>query len=213
MEHYGIIMNFNNIDHSQIANLIYLSLLLILLISGILFRGRIKISELLMQVIGWLAIIVVILIAYSFRFELFKAKDRVYAELFPSQVVSNSPNQVSVMISDDGHFYIDILLDQKSVRFMIDTGASDLVLNAQDAKKVGIDVKKLSSFRKYQTANGEIISGITKIKVVEISPTIKLYDVAASVSSADMGRSLLGMSFLKKFKKYEFYQDRLVLTY
>jgi hypothetical protein len=27
-----------------------------------------------------------------------------------------------------------------------------------------------------------------------------------------MGAPLLGMSFLRKFKKYEFYRDRLILT-
>jgi predicted aspartyl protease len=34
-----------------------------------------------------------------------------------------------------------------------------------------------------------------------------------SINSGDMGTSLLGMSFLQRFEKYEFYQDRLVLTY
>jgi predicted aspartyl protease len=38
------------------------------------------------------------------------------------------------------------------------------------------------------------------------------YDVPASVNSAEMGTSLLGMSFLRRFKKYEFYRDKLILS-
>ena len=41
---------------------------------------------------------------------------------------------------------------------------------------------------------------------------IKFRDVKASVTQGEMGVNLLGMSFLRRFDKYEFYQDRLILT-
>ena len=41
---------------------------------------------------------------------------------------------------------------------------------------------------------------------------VKFKDVNVSVNSANMGVSLLGMSFLKRFSKYEVYQDKLILT-
>jgi aspartyl protease family protein len=120
--------------------------------------------------------------------------------------------QIAIAISNDGHFYADIKINQKPVRFMVDTGASDIALNLSDAKRVGIDVNNLSSFKQYQTANGSIVSGLAEVDEVELAG-VTFNDVTVSVNESNMGISLLGMSFLKRFKKYEFYQDRLVLTY
>jgi aspartyl protease family protein len=205
-------MNFNNIDNSQLPNLVYLSLLLVLLVSSVVFKSHIKASDLLKQVAGWAIIILVILIAYSFRYDIYSIKDRVKAELFPSKIMQVSDRQIAISIANDGHFYADIEINQKPVRFMVDTGASDIVLNLSDAKRVGIDTKNLSSFRQYQTANGSIVSGMAKVDELKLAGII-FNDVTVSVNDSNMGTSLLGMSFLKRFKKYEFYQDRLVLTY
>lgn len=94
---------------------------------------------------------------------------------------------------------------------MVDTGASDINLSLSDAKKVGIDVDNLSSFRRYQTANGTIVSGLARVKTIQVAD-ITFKDVGVSVNNRDMGTSLLGMSFLRRFEKYEFYEDRLILT-
>lgn len=205
-------MNFNNIDSSQLPHLIYLSLLLALLVSGVVFKSRLKTSELLKQLSAWLLIVLVVLIIYSFRYDLYSIKNRVSAELLPSKVMAVGERKIAITIANDGHFYADIKINQKPVRFMIDTGASDIVLNLSDAKRIGIMANDLSSFRRYQTANGTIVSGVTKVDNMELVGII-FYDVSVSVSNSSMGTSLLGMSFLKRFKKYEFYQDRLILTY
>ncbi len=205
-------MNFDNISSSELPNLIYLSLLLILLVSSVLFKSHLRASDLLKQAAGWIIIILVILVAYSFRYQLLATKDRVSAEIFPSKVMQVGERQIAIAISNDGHFYADIKINQKPVRFMVDTGASDIAINIADARRVGIDVNNLSSFKEYQTANGSIVSGLAKVNEVELAG-IKFNDVTVSVNQSNMGTSLLGMSFLKRFKKYEFYQDRLVLTY
>lgn len=205
-------MNFNNIDSSQLPNLIYLSLLLILLVNGVIFKSHIKASDLLKQIGSWSVIILIILIAYSFRYDLSSIKDRVSAELFPSKVVQIGDRQIAIAIANDGHFYADIKINQQPIRFMVDTGASDIVLNLSDAKRVGIDINNLSSFKQYQTANGSIVSGLATVDKVELAGVL-FNDVTVSVNNSNMGTSLLGMSFLQRFKKYEFYQDRLVLTY
>ncbi len=205
-------MNLNNIDSNQLPNLIYLSLLLILLVNSVVFKSHIKASDLLKQIVGWAAIILVILIAYSFRYDLYAIRDRVSSELFPSKIMRVGDRQIAIAISNDGHFYMDVKINQNPVRFMVDTGASDISLNLSDARRVGIDVNNLSSFKKYQTANGSIVSGVAQVDEVELDGVI-FNNVFVSVNNSNMGTSLLGMSFLQRFKKYEFYQDRLVLTY
>jgi aspartyl protease family protein len=205
-------MNFDNISSSEWPSLVYLSLLLTLLVSSVIFKSHLKASDLLKQAMIWAVIVLVILIAYSFRYNLSAIKDRVSAELFPSKVMQIGERQIAIAISNDGHFYADIKINQKPVRFMVDTGASDIALNLSDAKRVGIDVNNLSSFKQYQTANGSIVSGLAEVDEVELAG-VTFNDVTVSVNESNMGISLLGMSFLKRFKKYEFYQDRLVLTY
>ncbi len=212
MEHLVKFMNFDNISSSQLPNLIYLSLLLILLVNSVVFKSHLRASDLLKQIVGWSIIVLIILIAYSFRYDFYSIKNRVSAELFPSKIMRVGERQIAISIANNGHFYADIKVNQKPIRFMIDTGASDIVLNLSDAKRVGIDVNNLSSFKQYQTANGSIISGLAQIDEIELAGAI-FNNVTVSVNGSDMGTSLLGMSFLKRFKKYEFYQDRLVLTY
>lgn len=200
-----------NIESNDLPNVIYLSLLIIMLASSVILNSRLKASQLLKQAFWWVIIILVGLVLYSFRHDFSGIKNRVAGELFPSKVVKMSENQIAISVADDGHFYIDILVNSKPVRFMIDTGASDISMNLSDAKRVGIDIDNISAFRRYQTANGVVINGIAKVDEIDING-IKFYDVNVSVSNRDMGISLLGMSFLKRFEKYEFYQDRLVLT-
>ncbi len=116
-----------------------------------------------------------------------------------------------IEIAQDGHFYIDVKINNEPVRFMIDTGASDIVLNMDEAKKVGIKLDELNYNKRYQTANGAAFGASVVLNEIEVGG-VKFHDVGASINEADMGISLLGMSFLRKFRKYEFYQDRLILT-
>ncbi len=55
--------------------------------------------------------------------------------------------------SADGLFYIDGTIKGISVKFAVDTGASVVVLNANDAKRVGLDPARRSNQR-IRTASG-----------------------------------------------------------
>jgi len=94
---------------------------------------------------------------------------------------------------------------------MIDTGASDISISLKDAKKIGVNIKNLEFNKRYQTANGIALGASISLKEMEVGE-IKFFDLTASVNGGDMNNSLLGMSFLKRLKKYEFYQDQLILT-
>ncbi|MCE3255201.1 MAG: Transporter [Rickettsiaceae bacterium] len=204
-------MNFSDTNSSDLLNIVYLSLLLTLLASSVLFKSHLKASELAKQALWWSVIILVILVAYSFRYDFYRIKDRLSAELFPSRAVISEDKKISISAANDGHFYIDINVNSKPVRFMVDTGASDTTLNLSDARRVGIDPNRLTSFRRYQTANGTVFGGLAVVEKMEIAG-IEFDNVTVSVNSSNMGTSLLGMNFLNRFDRYEFYQDRLVLT-
>ena len=194
------------------SNFIYLSFLLIYLISSVIFKSHIKASQLLKQFMGWVGIALISLILYSFRHEVKSIKNRVVAELFPSNIIQVSDSQIGVSISEDGHFYIDIKINNIPIKFLVDTGASNIILSLDDAERIGINTNDLNYTRIYNTANGKVMGAIVNLAKIEVAGVI-FKGIPATINNSDLNISLLGMSFLNRFKEYEFYQDKLILTY
>ena len=53
---------------------------------------------------------------------------------------ADSPTEVVLHRSSDGHFYADADVNGAAVRFLVDTGSSTIALSEADAKKAGITV-------------------------------------------------------------------------
>ncbi|MBT3978500.1 MAG: TIGR02281 family clan AA aspartic protease [Rhodospirillaceae bacterium] len=96
------------------------------------------------------------------------------------------------------------------VRFMIDTGASDIVLSPADARAIGIDPATLRYTRVYQTANGLGRGASYRLETLAIGP-IEFRDVAVSINQAEMNVSLLGMAFLDRLSTFEISGRRMTL--
>lgn len=203
-------MGFNNLQDSDWQNLIYLSLILTLLLSSLFLRRNVRYAVVFKYLAIWSAIGFVFVVLYSFRYEFSDFKNRILGEINPSYAKVGKHGELIINASQDGHFYIDVKVNGEDMRFMIDTGASEIVLSASQAKKVGIDLKTLNFNRVYQTANGTAFGASTILKEIEVGG-IKFHDVHASVNNSEMGVSLLGMSFLRQFTRYEFYHDKLLL--
>lgn len=198
--------NFQNADWQ---NFIYLFLILVFLLSGLVSRRDFAYKKLFKALAAWAGIGFIFVILYSYRFEFADFKNRILGELNPSMArVDNG--KLIINLEQDGHFYLNTKINQIPVRFMIDTGASDMTLSANDAKRLGINLQKLNFNKVYQTANGRSFGASVTLDEIEISG-VKFYNINASVNSGNMSISLLGMDFLRRFKKYEFYQDKLIL--
>lgn len=204
-------MSFNNLGENDWQNLVYLLLLLSILVPNIIFRKNLPFKTVIKYIGIWSIIGLLVVAAYSYRYEFSDFRNKILGEINPASARTTESGKLVINLSKDGHFYIDTKINGSSVRFMIDTGASDMVISVETAKRVGIDVGNLVFDRIYQTANGKSKGASVILSKVEIAD-YEFYDVSASVNNADMGISLLGMSFLKKFQKYEFYRDQLILT-
>lgn len=201
-----------NLSSSDWQNFIYYALLLVFLSVSLFSRRDLPFSRVLKYLSIWLVIALVIIGLYSYRYEFSDFKNRILGELNPSAAQLNEEGQITINISQDGHFYMNSEVNGKFIRFMVDTGASDISLNLRDAEKIGINIKELVFNKRYQTANGISLGARTNLKEMKIGD-IRFINIPASVNSANMGVSLLGMSFLQQCKKYEFYQDKLILTF
>jgi aspartyl protease family protein len=203
-------MGFNNFNDGDWQSFSYLLILLTVLLGSLFSRRDLPFRKVFKYLGIWSVLGLIIIVLYSYRFEFSDFKTRILGEINPSWAQTNKDGKIEVKLAQDGHFYIDAEINNIPARFMIDTGASDIVISVKEAKRIGINTKKLSFNKPYQTANGTSWGASIKFDKLKVGSAV-FSDVNASVNNADMGTSLLGMSFLRRFKKYEFYQDRLIL--
>jgi aspartyl protease family protein len=198
------------IDSGTAPNLVYGLLLLSLLGGSVVLHFRARPGTALRQAAVWVGIGLVLVIGYSYRDEVAEVRARLSGELLPAQGRVIGEDGIEFRARDDGHFHLEALVNGERVQFMVDTGASDVVLTRDDAMRIGIDPDALSFSQPYNTANGVAFGAPVRLEEIELGP-IRLDDVAASVNQAPMDRSLLGMSFLRRLSGYEVRGDRLTL--
>ncbi len=156
----------------------------------------------------WLAILVLLVSAYSFRDEF--EHSRLVAELIPSRAQVNGDGTVSIRVSENGHFYIEGKVGETVMRFLIDTGASDVVLAPDDAKRIGLQPDSLEYTRFFSTANGGGTGASVTLPELVIG-NIVIRRMPVTVNKTWMPESLLGMSFLRRLHGFRVEGDRLLL--
>ncbi len=183
--------------------------LLALVGASVIMHARLRPKKAFKNAMIWIAIGVGLLLAYSLRHDAAALGDRLLAELLPHRGMSNG-TEVVLNARRGGHFVVEAEVDGVPVRFMVDTGASDVVLSPRDAGRLGFDPKRLSFDKAYRTANGMVMGAPVRVGHIKIGH-IAFRDVRASVNGAPMATSLLGMSFLSRLSSYEVTGDRLTL--
>jgi aspartyl protease family protein len=159
----------------------------------------------------WLAIGAALVTAYAFRHDAEAVAQRVLAELVPGIAIEEGGGRVSVARSSNGHFLLDAEVNGASVRMLLDTGASTVVLTPKDAARVGIDISQLVFSAPVWTANGRTEAAPVLLDRVEIG-SISLQRVRAMVTRPGaLNESLLGMSFLERIPTWRVERDRLIL--
>ena len=111
-----------------------------------------------------------------------------------------------------GHFVVAAEVDGTPLTFLIDTGASDIVLSQADARRLGLEPRTLDYSRSYQTANGVVRAAPVRLRELRLGQ-LQLYDLDASVNEGPLPVSLLGMSFLGRLQGYEVMDGRLILRW
>lgn len=119
-------------------------------------------------------------------------------------------NEHVVRAGAHGHFVIEAVVEGQPIDFLIDTGASDVILDPADAARLGLRPEQLSFERSYQTANGSVRAAPVTLRELRIGQ-YSLYDVDAAVNEVPLGISLLGLSLLGEFGGYRVEGDRLYL--
>ncbi len=118
---------------------------------------------------------------------------------------------VRIQADRNGHYLNEARIEGRPVDFMVDTGASLVVLRYEDARALGLVYGSDTFEVAVQTANGAAKAHRVKLNSVRLG-SIWLDDVDALVMGEGVLRTnLLGMSFLKRLSRYEVRDGMLVL--
>lgn len=111
---------------------------------------------------------------------------------------SEDKNAVTLPRGEDGHFTARVLVEGQEILFLVDTGASEVVLSLADAIRLGFDPARLSYDVTAETAGGPVQLARVTLGEVKLGP-FRDRDLVAYVNEAAMAQSLLGMSYLRQF--------------
>jgi aspartyl protease family protein len=182
------------------------------LVSASLFSRRLKLKQTAQYVSIWFAIAAVLLLGYSYRDDAAEAFTRVRSELLPAYAMGAGPGRMVLTQGDDGGFSVMGQVNGQPVRFAVDTGASDIVLSPDDARRLGVAPATLHFTRVYETANG-VGHGAPFTAGSLTVGAMTLANVKMTVNQAPMETSLLGMAFLKRLRSFEVRDRRLYLDW
>jgi len=196
-----------------IGGLVLMSVFALVLLSD--YRGRL--IQGFRHVAIWITIFLGLIAAYSFRGELAIVAERVTGELSPpgtavtTTETDGTGSAVRIRKRLDGHFVARGSVNGASLTMLVDTGASTVVLKPADAARAGIDTARLQFTVPVRTANGTAFAAPIRLRAVDIGP-IRIRNVEALVTKpGSLNESLLGMSFLRRLRSYEFSGDFLTL--
>ena len=185
------------------ARLTYLVILGSVLVLWFVVQGRESIGRLLQHALIWALIFVGALAVVGLWQDIRQT-------VRPSQNVV-SGDRIELPRARDGHYYLTAQVNGTPLRFVVDTGASQVVLSRDDAERIGMDTENLNYLGRAYTANGEVRTASVRLDSITVGP-VRHENVRAVVNQGDMQGSLLGMSYLQQFSSLEITGGKLVLT-
>ncbi len=191
-------------DGDQIARLVYLGIWGTVLVSYVLISRTQGLGQSLRHLMLWGLIFVGVAAGYA-----------LWQDISDSNRIAVTGDGALVLQADrSGHFNLTMAVNGTPTDFMLDTGATEIVLTQSDAARVGFDPQALSYLGQARTANGVVRTArVTLDEVVLGADDLEFRDtdVTAFVNEGALDVSLLGMAYLRRFARITIEGDRMIL--
>lgn len=203
-------------EHDAIANLLRHDVgSLVLKVAVVVFAGglvlvlfRERLSQAFEAMLFWAVLGLLLVVGYTYRFELRDAGDRVIAELVPGHVAGRG-RDAEVVRGRGGDFAVAARINGARVPMVLDTGASSVVLNQDAAKAAGLPIEVLDYSVSVDTANGRTRAAPVTLDRLTVGGLTERGVPALVVQEGQLKNNLLGMSFLNRLASWEVRGDRL----
>ena len=188
----------------SLASLGYLALLLLALGGAYLASHRQSVGKSLQMALVWGMIFIGCMAIYGLWGDISRDYGR------KSLPITQQDGAIAMPRASDGHYYVTAEVNGTEIEFLVDTGASDIVLSRADAARIGFDLDKLAFSGSARTANGVVPIAYGRLKTMRLGHHLD-QAVSVSINGGEMDKSLLGMSYLGRFGRIEMTQDQLIL--
>ena len=203
-------------DQDAIANLLRHDIgSLVLKIALVIFAGglvlvifRERLSKALEAMAFWAVVGLLLVVGYSYRFELRDVADRVIAELMPGHVARHGQN-AEVVRGRRGDFALAAHINGAKIPMVLDTGASSVVLTQEAAKAAGLPIEVLNYTVNVDTANGRTRAAPVTLDRLAVGGLMERSVPALVAQRGQLKSNLLGMSFLNRLESWEVRGDKL----
>jgi aspartyl protease family protein len=149
-----------------------------------------------------------LVVGYSYRFELRDVGDRLLAELMPGHVATRGQN-AEVVRGQNGDFAVTAHINGARIPMVLDTGASSVVLTQDAAKAAGLPIEVLSYSVSVETANGRTRAAPVTLDRLTVGALTEREVPALVAQQGQLKTNLLGMSFLNRLESWEVRGNRL----
>ena len=165
---------------------------------------RLPIGKVLKMVLAWAAIFGLFFIIFAFRGEFISLGQRLRAEATGTAVQSGA--EVRIPMAEDGHFWVDGTVNGRTVRFLVDSGASVTTIGADIARQAGVEGRDRGYI---STANGRAEVARGYAERLQIA-SIERADLPVLINAND-DTNVLGMNFLSSLAGWRVDGTYLVL--
>ena len=128
------------------------------------------------------------------------------ATAVPDEPLSSEP--LTLERERNGHFFANAKVNGTTIRFLVDTGATQIALTVEDARKAGVRMDGETSVIG-RGASGPVRGQEVTIDRVRLGSQESTTMEAVVIEGGD--QSLLGQSFLAKFSSVEIQGDTMTL--
>ncbi len=192
-----------------IASMAALLALLMCFGGAMLSRSDSRPSRLARDLVIWLGLILLLVAGYSLRDKIgFGGSSRPEPPGRSSSLVPvppSSPTKASIRIRKrhDGRFGTRARVDGAPVQFLIDPGATTVMLTSADARAAGIRVSDADYTTAIATAGGVTKAASVRVKSIAIGP-VTISNIEALVAQpGSLSESLLGMNFIQRLDTFK----------
>jgi len=195
-----------------IMRFVYVGLLLFLVWGGVSVSGQGGWLKTLRNIAAIAFAFLVLIVGYTYKDNLSGVYNRVKAEILPGSPQSLGGGEVILRRDPrSGQFETTGLVNGSETLFLVDTGASSVVLPYEEAINIGFTDNDLNFVLQVSTANGSTFVAPIRLNAVKIGEIV-VNDIRAAVSKpGELDTGLLGLTFLDRLESYSVSGDVLTL--
>ena len=167
-----------------------------MLVLGALISRRERPARLITMGLAWIAIFAGGFVVFTFRDDLGYVAQRLRAEATGEPV--SQGEELRIPMALDGHFWVDGEINGRTVKFLIDSGATMTTIGRDTAARVGVEASPTRN-QIVRTGNGFIRVSTARADRLQVG-SIRRDGVRLHIAEDDL--NVLGMNFLSSLERW-----------